>query len=471
MEVTRSASVQVGDGAVGKAYSSGYPVWSSVKDLIYDNSRKATFDNCEIETAFAVPIYSAGDSCPSCVLSCYSLLPVESVPFVLNFVQKAVRLLWSGLDQVVNPHESVGKELWKDVGPADLGEMAADVEMQKAFIGKKRPHSDISSPQPATTRLAAPPAAPRLSASWNDTGRLSFQENEVVASSSGNQRVDGSLSLLGTSPMDNLPSLAPAPTISPYLNTPINAPPLGKGIAPPPAFPNTVQDRSPNAQQFVFLDSTLNDGVGHWAVQQAVQSVGDVQLWNGVSRRASTGATLQPGGQFDNFGVAPTHQQQQQFQQPQHNLQPLQPPTIQHQPAQYQQQQQPQPQRYQMSYVNYQPNNAVQQQPPPSVAAYPPPGVHTDDPDTIHANLMEFNAMAAAAAPAVATRPPIQTNQVMPNHHYQQQQPPMSIPTSHAPQQQQSIMYCTSTTPRAPPSHRGTSNMNPNIYPVDSKVS
>ena len=61
---------------------------------------------------------------------------------MLNFVQKAVRLLWDGLDKIVNPHESVGKELWKEVAPADLGEMAADLEMQKEFIGKKRPRSD-----------------------------------------------------------------------------------------------------------------------------------------------------------------------------------------------------------------------------------------------------------------------------------------------------------------------------------------
>ena len=95
--------------------------------------------NCKIETAFAVPIFpSPGCVKPVAVLSCYSLLPKESVPFVLNFVQKAVRLLWRGLDQVVTPHESVGRNLWKDVSPADLGEMAADVEMQNTFIGKKR---------------------------------------------------------------------------------------------------------------------------------------------------------------------------------------------------------------------------------------------------------------------------------------------------------------------------------------------
>ncbi|KAL7530821.1 hypothetical protein ACHAXR_003691, partial [Thalassiosira sp. AJA248-18] len=333
-EVSGNASIQVADGAVGKAYSSGYPVWSSVKELIYDNSRKNALENCKIETAFAVPIFSSGDVSPSCVLSCYSLLPAESVPFVLNFVQKAVRLLWSGLDRVVNPHESVGKVLWKDVGPADLGEMAADVEMHKAFIGKKRARS------------------------------LSLAEEN-----SDNR--DRAFSLASLSSQTGvLPSLAPSPAITPFMTAPLNAPPA-KGLAPAPMLPNTVQERSPNAQQFVFLDSG-NDG--HWAVQQAVQSVGDVQLWNDANNGVVNNGIL-PGNQFINFGAAPQQQQQQTYLQP-----PSQP--IQQHPTQ-------QPQQFQMSYVNYQPKPV-----PQSVSAFPPVGVHTDDPVTIQANLMEFNAMA-----------------------------------------------------------------------------
>lgn len=367
-EVSASASIQVADGAVGKAYSSGYPVWSSVKDLIYDSKRKSALESCKIETAFAVPIFSSGDCSPTCVLSCYSLLPAESVPFVLNFVQKAVRLLWSGLDRVVNPHQSIGKELWKDVGPADLGEMAADVEMQKAFIGKKRPRSD----------------------------------SLAVHTQAEEKSRDRSSSL--ATQMNVLPSLAPSPATTPYMNVPINAPPVGKGMLPAPLLPNKVQERPPNAQQFtapqqfLFLDSG-NDG--HWAVQQAVQSVGDVQLWeNGIN-----GAVA--GNQYNEHGVAPEQQQQQQQQQLQLQQQYIPKPP----PMPMQQQQQPiqpqQPQHFQMSYVNYQTYNT--NQPAPSVAAYPPQEVHTDDPATIHQNLMEINAMAQVhghPAPATAALPP-----------------------------------------------------------------
>lgn len=106
-------------------------------------------------TAFAVPILSGKKNLPVGVVCCYSMIQSGSVPFVLRFVQQALHLLWSGLEKV-EPHESVGQEMWQDVGPADLGEMAADVEMQQHFNRKKRQHHTISSleqqraPQPAS---------------------------------------------------------------------------------------------------------------------------------------------------------------------------------------------------------------------------------------------------------------------------------------------------------------------------------
>lgn len=65
------------------------------------------------------------------------------MPFVVKFVQQALRSLWYGLDRL-QPHQSIGKELWKEVAAADLGEMAADQEMQRAFHQKKRSYQDIS---------------------------------------------------------------------------------------------------------------------------------------------------------------------------------------------------------------------------------------------------------------------------------------------------------------------------------------
>lgn len=105
--------------------------------------RAAAFAKAKIMTVLAVPIFSSGSISPACVLCCYSLVRAEAVPAVLRFVQQALRLLWTGLDKV-EPHQSVGKDLWKDVAPADLGEMAADIEMHHAFLKKKRHHSSIS---------------------------------------------------------------------------------------------------------------------------------------------------------------------------------------------------------------------------------------------------------------------------------------------------------------------------------------
>lgn len=147
-------------GAVGRAYSSGNPVWSANPDVFVDPGRLARFQKTKILTVVAIPIFSGKSAIPACVVACYSLVRSGSVPFVLRFVQQALRLLWDGLDKV-EPHQSVGRSLWQDVAPADLGEMAADVEMQHHFMNKKRPRtysvSDIEyqPADPCTTALAS----------------------------------------------------------------------------------------------------------------------------------------------------------------------------------------------------------------------------------------------------------------------------------------------------------------------------
>jgi hypothetical protein len=115
-----------------------------IQSVFIDSGRAEVFEKVKIQTALAVPVFSGKSVTPAFVLCCYSFVRTGSVPFVLKFVQQALRLLWEGLDQV-EPHESVGKELWRDVAPADLGEMAADVEMQQHFLIKKRPHNAMSS--------------------------------------------------------------------------------------------------------------------------------------------------------------------------------------------------------------------------------------------------------------------------------------------------------------------------------------
>lgn len=130
-------------GAVGRAYSSGNPVWSTNESVLVDPGRADIFDSANIQTVLAVPVFSSKEVLPTCVVSCYSLVRSGSVPFVLRFVQQALRLLWDGLDQV-QPHQSIEGELWRDVAPADLGEMAADVEMQQHFMSRKRPRPEIA---------------------------------------------------------------------------------------------------------------------------------------------------------------------------------------------------------------------------------------------------------------------------------------------------------------------------------------
>jgi hypothetical protein len=105
-----------------------------------------------LETALAVPVFSGKSSTPAFIFSVYSFVRSGTVPFVLKFVQQALRLLWKGLDKV-QPHSSVGDRIWNDLEPADLGEMAADVEMQQHFMRKKRPHHDIIDAEHAETSI------------------------------------------------------------------------------------------------------------------------------------------------------------------------------------------------------------------------------------------------------------------------------------------------------------------------------
>lgn len=130
-------------GAVGRAYSSGNPVWSANPSVFVDPGRSNQFDRSKILTVLAVPVFSGKSPTPACVVACYSLVRSGSVPFVLRFVQQALRLLWDGLDKLVEPNENEGRNIWHDVAPADLGEMAADVEMQHHFMHKKRSYSCI----------------------------------------------------------------------------------------------------------------------------------------------------------------------------------------------------------------------------------------------------------------------------------------------------------------------------------------
>eukprot|EP00559_Dactyliosolen_fragilissimus_P008833 CAMPEP_0184859256 /NCGR_PEP_ID=MMETSP0580-20130426/4257_1 /TAXON_ID=1118495 /ORGANISM="Dactyliosolen fragilissimus" /LENGTH=646 /DNA_ID=CAMNT_0027355775 /DNA_START=55 /DNA_END=1992 /DNA_ORIENTATION=- len=169
-DISEGSLVKIWSGAVGKAYGSGNPIWSTNKNIITDSDRCHAFSKASIKTAIAVPIFSKGAVAPSCVFCCYSMIRSESVPFVLRFLQQALRLLWLGLDNV-KPHRIVDKELWRDIAPSDLGEMAADTEMQQAFL-KKRPHEEISQQQTFDNYTNVTQKAQR-----NRSSSLAFQLN------------------------------------------------------------------------------------------------------------------------------------------------------------------------------------------------------------------------------------------------------------------------------------------------------
>ena len=113
------------------------------QNVFSDSGRAHLFRQTNIETTLAVPVFSGRSKTPAFIFCCYSFVRSGSIPFVLKFVQQALKLLWGGLDKV-EPHKTVDGDIWKDCTPADLGEMAADVEMHQHFMIKKRPIGAIS---------------------------------------------------------------------------------------------------------------------------------------------------------------------------------------------------------------------------------------------------------------------------------------------------------------------------------------
>ena len=114
-----------------------------IQEAFSDSVRRHLLQEANVETVLAVPVFSGRSKSPAFVFCCYSFVRSGSVPFVLKFVQQALQLLWGGLDNV-QPHRSAGEDIWKNVAPADLGEMAADIEMHEHFMFKKRPIGAIS---------------------------------------------------------------------------------------------------------------------------------------------------------------------------------------------------------------------------------------------------------------------------------------------------------------------------------------
>jgi len=136
--VSEATRIALWNGAVGRAFSTGNPVWSSNEQVFADAGRAGAFAQAQFKTVLAVPVFGkrSGMLKPTCVVTCYAFVKSGSVPFVLRFVQQALRLLWDGLDRIefndARP-ANVSAGVWQNVAPADLGEMAADVEMQQHF--------------------------------------------------------------------------------------------------------------------------------------------------------------------------------------------------------------------------------------------------------------------------------------------------------------------------------------------------
>jgi len=76
------------------------------------------------------------------------MVRADSSPVILKFLQQAIRLVWEGLEKLVPSSDCSDALLWNDIQPSDLGEMAADREMQDTFFSRKKrvlSYTDLSS--------------------------------------------------------------------------------------------------------------------------------------------------------------------------------------------------------------------------------------------------------------------------------------------------------------------------------------
>ena len=332
------------------------------------------------------------------------------------------------------------QELWKNVGPSDLGEMAADVEMQKAFIGNKRPRG----------------------------ASMEIIERAYVARNSNSSASEASpvpwLSAAQVSDQNQFDS-----TVS------YDIPPA-KGLSPAPVFPSTVTLPKEHQQSSINVNYS---GIAQWAVQQAVESVGDFQSWNStqdvhqflngvpqeevlyqqeqnqtliqqqgkftnpkVPTHVPQAQPLQYHPQFINTGIAQLHQQQASFRSQNNSVQPLLQPNS-------------------LAYVDYGVQSKATAADLTHVAGLSlPAGIHIDPPPVIQANLMEFNAMAQMYINPETSHPP--NNDVNASMNFAPVAPAPSqndefrnmriVPLSHAEgsvilTEPQKMVYCSPTNP------------------------
>mmetsp|Transcript_18737 Transcript_18737/g.38382 ORF Transcript_18737/g.38382 Transcript_18737/m.38382 type:complete len:947 (-) Transcript_18737:127-2967(-) len=128
-----NAYVTKWDGAIGRCYATGDPVWDTGEEQI-DRNRAEALKMANVNTVMCVPIHSNSDrtGAPAFILAFYSRDELDMVHDCLKFVQQAVKMVWSGNDMP------------SDVRINDIGEMAADVELQQHF-SNKRSHDALTS--------------------------------------------------------------------------------------------------------------------------------------------------------------------------------------------------------------------------------------------------------------------------------------------------------------------------------------
>ena len=132
---SRSANIPLWTGTIGRAFVTFQTVWNSKQGEMIDPNRVHAFYQANIKTVVSVPVLNESSKC-MCVLSFYSQTKVENSSCVVNFIEKAIKLVWCGLEKVAS--EAVFDEkVWEEINSFAIGKLAANETIQTEFSRKR----------------------------------------------------------------------------------------------------------------------------------------------------------------------------------------------------------------------------------------------------------------------------------------------------------------------------------------------
>ena len=134
-DFSRLAKIPLWSGAVGRAFVTFQTIWESTPEQTIDSNRAHAFYQAKINTVLSVPVLNETSKSVS-VLSFYSQAKVDRNSYVVKFIEKAVKLVWCGLETITS-HLTFDENLWAEIDSFTIGKIAANESIQTEFSRKR----------------------------------------------------------------------------------------------------------------------------------------------------------------------------------------------------------------------------------------------------------------------------------------------------------------------------------------------